>query len=192
MKKSIFLPFLMLLITVSCNNSDGSGGAAAVAGSNSKAVPVNTTPSASDPSQGGYGTFTFTQDGKQRTFTAWHVFVLFPRKTSSGSSEILMLEDGGPANAGFDFKINKEGTTEFKTGYANNLMPNLFVDFFDTTGISYTGDGMVVNVASLTANKLTGTFSGRFVKEKSQIKENSASNVPQEIEVTDGKFDLHQ
>jgi hypothetical protein len=192
MKKIIFLPCLFLLAAVSCNNSAGSRGGAAAADSNSNATSINNTATASNPSQQGYGTFAFTQDGKHRTFTAWHVFVLFPRKASSGSSEILMLEDGGPANAGFDFKINKEGSTVFKTGYANILVPDLLFDFFDTSGISYTGDGMVVIVTSLTANKLTGTFSGKFVKEKSQIKENGSANAPQVIEVSDGKFDLHQ
>lgn len=139
--------------------------------------------------QKGYGTFTFMMNGKQRVFTAWHQFVLFPM---DNSTEILMLEDGGPGGAGFDFKINKQGTTEFKTGYANTLVPKLLFTFFDTTGVSYIGDGMVVNVTSLSANRLTGTFSGKFVKEKYQIKENNSANVPRVIEVTNGKFDLYK
>lgn len=181
MKKILFIPCLLLLAVASCNNADGPGDSAAVAESNTK--------TASNPSPQGYGTFTFTQDGKPRTFTAWHEFILFPM---NDKTTILLLEDGGPSNAGFDFKINKAGTTEFKAGYANNIAPALLFSFFDTTGISYIGDGMTVNVTSLNETRLTGTFSGKFVKEKYQIKQGSSANVPQVIEVTDGKFNLHQ
>ncbi len=184
MKKLFFLPFFSLLLTVSCSNSSGSA--------KESATDAGQTATSSNATQGKYGTFTFTSNGKQRTFAVWHKFYLSPLQTTSGSIDAIMLEDGGPSNAGFDFKINKQATTEFKTGYANNLIPGLLFDFFDTTGVSYTGDGMVVNVTSLSANKLTGTFSGRFVKEKYQIKENASGNVPQVIEVTVGKFDLQK
>lgn len=177
MRKLIFiLPWLIML---SCNNSSGT------------AKKTTQTPAATNADQGGYGTFTFTSNGNQRTFTTWHSFVLMP-KDKWNNSDFLMLEDGGPSNAGFDFRISKEGATEFKTGYSNELVPHLNFSFFDTSGISYIGDGMTVNVVSLSSDKLTGTFSGKFVKGKSQIKENSTANVPQEIVVTDGKFDLHK
>lgn len=171
------------MLIISCNNSPGP----APGLQNDKAE--TTSASSTNPSQKGYGTFTFTMAGKERVFTAWHQFVLFPMDKST---EILMLEDGGPGGAGFDFKINKQGTTEFETGYANTLLPKLLFSFFDTTGVSYIGDGMIVNVTSLSANRVTGTFSGKFVKEKYQIKENKNAGIPQAIEVTNGKFDLHQ
>ena len=92
-----------------------------------------------------------------------------------------MLEDGGPGGAGFDFKINKAGATEFKAGYSNTLLPKLLFTFFDTTGVSYIGDDMVVNVTSLDAKRVTGTFSGKFVKQKYQIKEDKNSNIPRSL-----------
>lgn len=146
------------------------------------------SPASSRSFQKGYGTFTFTTAGKQRAFTAWHEFILFPM---DNSTEVLMLEDGGPGGPGFDFKINKTGSTKFEVGYANTLVPNLLFTFFDTTAVSYTGDGMVVNVTSLSATRLTGTFTGKFVKEKYQAKENNNRGIPQVIDVTDGKFDLN-
>ncbi|MBS1915093.1 MAG: hypothetical protein JST87_02385 [Bacteroidetes bacterium] len=172
---------LTVVAAISCNNSNG---IAKVASSTTSSV-VST-----DASKGGYGSFTFTSNGQKRTFTCWHPFFLMPLQVSGGSVDAVMLEDGGPSNAGFDFKLNKQGATEFKTGYANILVPGLLFDFFDTTGVSYTGDGMTVHVTSLDENKITGTFSGRFVKEKSQIKDNS--NAPQRFDVTEGKFDLHK
>ncbi|HEY2721920.1 MAG TPA: hypothetical protein VGI82_09345 [Chitinophagaceae bacterium] len=177
----IFISCSVLII--SCNNLSG-----AASGSQDNKDKPTATPS-SDPSQKGYGTFTFTMDGKQRVFTAWHQFLLFPMQDST---KVLMLEDGGPGGAGFDFKINKTGSTKFEAGYADVLLPKLLFSFFDTTGVSYIGDDMVVSVISLDAKRLTGTFSGKFVKEKYQIKENNSANIPQVIEVTDGKFDLHQ
>ena len=179
----IFLFFVTTLALVSCGNSSGPG----------KKDSPNVTQAAnsSNPQQAGYGTFTFTMDGKRRTFTAWHTFVLMVKDKWS-KSDFLMIEDGGPSNAGFDFKINKAGPTKFEAGYVNVLLPKLLFTFFDTTGVSYIGDDMVVNVTSLDANRLTGTFSGKFVKEKYQIKENKSSDIPQVIDVTDGKFDLHK
>lgn len=183
MKNLIIILISCSVLIISCNNSSGQ----ASSSQDIKAAP--TSMSSSDPSQKGHGTFSFTMNGKQRVFTAWHPFILFPM---DNSTEILMLEDGGPGGAGFDFKINKQGKTEFETGYVNTLVPKLLFTFFDTTGVSYIGDGMVVNVTSLSANKLTGTFNGKFVKEKYQIKENKRADIPQVIEVADGKFDLHK
>ena len=165
-----------------CNHSSGPGNRSWRAGVKAASATSSTS------LQKGYGIFTFTGNGKQRTFTAWHPFMVFPMQTT----DILLLEDGGPGGAGFDFKINKQGRTEFETGYANTLVPKLLFKFFDTTGVSYIGDGMVVNVTSLTVNRLVGTFTGKFVKEKYQIKENRSPGIAQTIEVTDGKFDLHK
>jgi hypothetical protein len=182
MKKLIII-IITCLVTFSCNNSSGSG---------TKAIPAaSKTATSSNDTKAGYGTFSFTSNGKQRIFTTWHSFVLM-HKDKWNNPDSLMLEDGGPSNAGFDFRINKEGTTEFKTGYSNELAPHLEFSFFDTTGISYIRDGMIVKVSYLSGDKLTGTFSGNFIKEKSQIKENASGSVPQVIKVTDGKFDLHQ
>ena len=183
--KSLFVKMIPVAVfaAISCGNSPGSDKAAS--------STANQISAAANASQGRYGTFTFTSNGQQRKFTCYHKFFLMPLQTSSGNIDAIMLEDGGPSNAGFDFKINKQGTTEFKPGYANVAIPGLLFDFFDTSGVSYTGDGMTVNVTSLSADKLSGTFAGKFVKEKSQIKDNPSPDVPQMIEVTDGKFDLH-
>lgn len=166
---------------------------AAISCNNSSAIqenkPASASTSSSNSSEGGYGKFSFTMNGKQRTFTAWHEFILFPM---NDKITVLMLIDGGPSGAGFDFRINKNGVTEFKAGYVDMIAPTLHFSFFDTTGISYIGDGMVVNVASLTTNRLTGSFSGKFMKNKYQIKENGSANAPQIIEIRDGKFDLHK
>ncbi|MFI5186168.1 MAG: hypothetical protein ACHQF0_05555 [Chitinophagales bacterium] len=182
--KSLLTSFFSCgVLIIFCNNSSGPG----IGSCNNKTEPASMTSLHS--LQKGYGAFTFMMNGKQRTFTAWHTFIVFPIEKST---EILLFEDGGPGGAGFDFKINKQGPTEFKTGYANTLLPKLLFSFFDTTGVSYIGDGMLVNVTSLSANRLTGTFSGKFVKEKYQIKENSNAGILQVIEVTNGKFDLHK
>ncbi|HEX4372066.1 MAG TPA: hypothetical protein VHZ50_02065 [Puia sp.] len=173
------LIYSVAFAAISCNNSSAT----------QEKTPVSASTSSSNSSQNEYGKFTFAMNGKQRTFTAWHEFILFPM---NDKTKILLLVDGGPGGAGFDFRINKEGATEFKSGYVNMIAPALHFSFFDTTGISYIGDGMVVNVASLNTNRLTGTFSGKFVKNKYQIKEDGSANAPQIIEVTDGKFDLHK
>ncbi len=180
MKNLLTIFICSSVLIVSCNNSSGPA-------SNSPDRKADPTAS-SDPVRKGYGTFTFTMAGKKRVFTAWHSFILF---LMDNSTEVLMLEDGGPGGAGFDFKINKQGKTEFETGYVNTLVPKLLFTFFDTTGVSYIGDGMVVNVTSLSATRLTGTFTGKFVKEKYQAKENNNPGIPQVIDVTDGKFDLN-
>jgi len=182
MKKILITILCFCSTIISCNNSSGKQAV------QQDIATVQTSTPSSNPPLNGYGTFSFTQDGKQRTFTCWHQFILFPM---SDTTTILLLEDGGPSGAGFDFKINKTGATEFKEGYANILAPPLLFTFFDTTGISYIGDDMVVNVTSLSTNRLTGTFTGRFVKEKYQIKENNSPVIPQVIEITDGKFDLN-
>lgn len=182
MKNLLIILISCSVLIISCNNSSG-----AASGSQEKSGEP-TSASTSESSPKGYGEFTFTMAGKQRVFTAWHSFILFPMDSST---KILMLEDGGPGGAGFDFRINKTGPTKFETGYADIIAPKLLFTFFDTTGVSYIGDDMVVNVTSLSANELKGTFTGKFLKEKYQIKENKSPAIPQVIEVTDGKFDLY-
>ena len=171
------------VLGTSCSNSSG-----ASSGSDDKKTEPASA-SSSDPSPKGYGTFTFTMMGKQRVFTTWHSFMLF---SMDSSAKTLMLEDGGPGGAGFDFRLNKTGETKFEAGYANVLNQKLLFAFFDTTGVSYIGDDMVVNVSSLSADKLTGTFTGKLVKEKYQIKDNNSADIPKVIEVTDGKFNLYK
>ena len=183
MKNLLTILISCSVLIISRNNSSGLMSDS----QDKKAQPMSA--SLSEPSQKGYGTFTFTMAGKKRVFTAWHHFMLFPM---DASTEILMLEDGGPDGAGFNFKINKAGETEFTAGYAKVLLPKLLFIFFDTTGVSYIGDNMAVNVTSLSSNKLTGTFSGQFVKQPYQIKENKSAGIPQVIEVADGRFDLHK
>ena len=183
MKNLLTILISCSVLIISCNNLSG------IMSDSQDKKAESMSASLSERSQKGYGTFTFTMAGKKRVFTAWHNFILF---SMDASTEILMLEDGGPEGAGFNFRINKAGETEFTAGYANVLVPRLLFIFFDTTGVSYIGDNMVVNVTSLSTNKLTGTFSGKFVKETYQIKKNKSAGIPQVIEVADERFDLHK
>jgi hypothetical protein len=56
--------------------------------------------------------------------------------------------------------------------------------YTDPNWISYNDDGLTVTISSITDTRVSGTFSGQYAAPS------GSTNVKQEIQVTDGKFDI--
>lgn len=182
MKKIIFLPFLILLITVSCNNSANSGDGSGKTDSNSKTV--------STISGTGKGTITCLIDGVQKTFIVQQSFFEISLAVDpNGAKDGLEILDGDAKKEGFQFEFKKTGTTKIKNDATGDL--NCIINYYNLEGITYTGQDATVTVTSYDQKHLSGTFSGRLVN--AYYDGNSvAKNYPQYIQITDGKFDLQR
>ncbi len=181
MKKIIVLPFFILLITVSCNNSAGSGNSSGSAESASSAAPAS--------SDGNKGTITCIIDGQQKTFKVQQSFFEISLDVDpNGAKDGLEILDGNPKKEGFQFEFKKSGTTKIKSGGGGDM--NCIINYYNSHGITYTGEDVIVNVTSYDSKKLSGTFSGKLVNVYFDGK-SDAKNYPQYIQITDGKFDMH-
>ena len=177
MKKLIFI--LPWLITLSCNNSSGSG--------NNSATPKSNAASASENTGADKGTTTCTMDGKSKTFRVHNGFSeIRLEPDSKGPTDGIMLLDGNATNEGFQFEIKNKGTSIFK-GMDGVL--NMF-SYFNSKGVDYVAqEDVTASVTSFDGNHLTGTFSGKF--HNTNYKGASDSN-PEYIVITDGKFELNK
>lgn len=181
MKKITFLPFLLLLVIGSCNNSSGSGISSASADSNSITAP---------PSAGGTkGTITCVIDDQQRTFKVQQNFFEIPLGVDvNGPKDGLEILNGDTKKEGFQFEFKKSGTTKIKGDATGDI--NCIINYYNPHGITYTGDDVTIVVTSYDHHHLTGTFSGKLVNVYYEEGTNGAKNYPQYIQVTDGKFDF--
>lgn len=181
MKKLFFLPFLLLLITVSCNNSANSGDGSGKMDSNSKTV--------SKISGTGKETITCLIDGAQKTFNVQQSFFEISLGVDpNGTKDGLEILDGDAKKEGFQFEFKKSGTTKIKTDATGDM--NCIINYYNPQGITYTGEDAIVIVASYDQNHLTGTFSGKLVNAYYDEGTNGAKNYPKYIQITDGKFDV--
>jgi len=187
MKKIIFLPFLLLLVIVSCNNSTGSGSNSGSADGTSNAAPVS---SGSDK-----GTITCIIDGQQKTFKVQQSFFEISLGVDpNGAKDGLEILDGDAKKEGFQFEFKKSGTTKIKVDASGDM--NCIIGYYNPEGVVYAGEDATVNITSYNQNHLTGTFSGKLVNVNYDgglggSTSNIAKNYPQYIQITDGKFDLN-
>ena len=186
MKKLFFLPFFSFVLA-SCSNSSGSANGADTS-QDSKSMPASTS------SSGGKGTITCTLDGTPKTFTVSQSFFEIPLGIDpNGPKDGLEILDGDVKKEGFQFEFKKSGATKIKTDATGDM--NCIINYYNSQGITYTGEDAIVIVASYDQNHLTGTFSGKLVNVNYDgglggSTANIAKNYPQYIQVTDGKFDI--
>lgn len=75
---------------------------------------------------------------------------------------------------------NKEGSTTI------SILPKYSFEGYVTSNWTvYLDDGLTVNVTSLSATRVSGTFSGNYRLENAK-----APNAKATLQVTDGKFDI--
>ena len=133
----------------------------------------------------GDASFSCTLDGKSFSGKGsnGNINMAFHSKDQHKKGKIsFMLADLNDISQKLDFEIpGKAGTTTIQ-----NLSPqDSYVGLILTGFTEYIDDPVTVNVTSITASRVTGTFSGKYTVEKG-----SDSNAKQTIEVTDGKFDI--
>ena len=188
MKKIIILPFLLLLAIASCNNSSGSGSSSGSAHGASSAAPAS--------SGGDKGTITCIMDGQQKTFKVQQSFFEISLGVDpNGPKDGLEILDGDATKEGFQFEFKKSGTTRIKTDGTGDM--NCIINYYNSHGITYTGEDVTVVVGSYEQNHLTGTFSGKLVNVNYDgglggPTSKTAKNYPQYIQIADGKFDLQK
>jgi hypothetical protein len=178
MKKSIFLPLSILLITASCNNSAGSTKAAVTS-----AIMSEDAPSTAGT---GKGTISCLMDGKQKTFTLQQSFFeirLDPY--SKGPTDAIEILDGSTKKEGFQFEFKKSGSTKIKKDTGGDI--NCIINYYNPQGITYTGEDVTINVTLYNQTQLTGTFTGKLANVHY---EKGSDKYPESIQITEGKFDL--
>ena len=132
------------------------------------------------------GNISCLMDGKQKTFTLQQSFFeirLDPY--SKGPTDAIEILDGSSKRVGFQFEFKKSGTTIIKTGGGDM---NCIINYYNAAGATYTGKDVIVTVTSYNQKQLMGTFSGKL--HNINYKGTSEKN-PEFIQITNGKFDLH-
>ncbi|MEJ0082246.1 MAG: hypothetical protein WDM78_15165 [Puia sp.] len=175
MKKLTLLPVFIMIILSSFNYTPDF----------SKAAPGSGI--VSEESAGtDKGTISCLMDGQQKTFTLQQSFFeirLDPY--SKGPTDAIEILDGSSKREGFQFEFKKSGTTKIKTGGGDM---NCIINYYNAAGATYTGKDVTVTVTSYNQKQLTGTFSGKLHNINYKV---SSDKNPEFIQITNGKFDLH-
>lgn len=144
------------------------------------------------------GTISCLIDGKQKTLVIQGFREISLDFYSKGPSDGILFANGDDKGEGFQFKIKKSGTT--KINHTGTGDPHCVINYYNSEGVTYTGQDVTVVVTSYNQNHLTGTFSGRlanvYFKSGSAFPTvrgaKVAKNYPEFIQITNGKFDLDQ
>lgn len=134
------------------------------------------------------GTITCKIDGTQKSYSlAQSFFEISLGIDPSGPRDGLEILDGSGKKEGFQFEFKKSGVTKINSDATGDM--NCIINYYNSAGITYTGEDVVVRVAHYAGNQLSGTFSGKL--HNVMYRHNAtAKNYPEYITITDGKFDL--
>ncbi|MGH2563421.1 MAG: hypothetical protein ACRDE8_01695 [Ginsengibacter sp.] len=89
-------------------------------------------------------------------------------------------------NNGYFFRFSVPDKTGSFTKNIHNGQPfDITIELIGNNAKGYSAQSVTVNISSITASRLTGTFAGKFI-----ISEDSDRETRKEITVTDGKFDI--
>ena len=144
------------------------------------------------------GGITCLIDGKQKMLSIEGFREINLDFHSKGPTDGILFANGDDKKEGFQFKIKKIGTTKINHSGTGDLY--CIINYYNSEGVTYTGENMIVSVTSYTKNHLTGTFSGKltnvYYDSRSAFPSikgaKIAKNYPKYIQITDGKFDLRQ
>jgi hypothetical protein len=144
------------------------------------------------------GTIACLIDGKQKTLVIQGFREISLDFYSKSPSDGILFANGDEKVEGFQFKIKKRGIT--KINHTGTGDAHCIINYYNSEGVTYTGQDVTVVVISYNQNHLTGTFSGRlanvYYKSGSAFPTvrgaKVAKNYPEFIQITNGKFDLEQ
>ncbi len=173
-----------VLFLCSCNNSAGAANSAETKNSSTP------TPSSNPVNSGDNGTITCKIDGVSKTFQLSQSFIDIPLDIErTGPKNGIMIADGGSKKEGFQFEFKNSGTTKIKKDGMGDT--GCTINYYNPQGVTYTGSDVTISVTSYNSQHVTGTFSGKLVNAYYDLGTKGAQNYPRFIQITDGKFDVH-
>lgn len=177
MKRFLTIILLIYTLVISCNNSLGSG--------------TGGIDAAAATSTAGKGIITCLVDGQPKSFTVnQSFFEISLGVDTNGAKDGLEILDGNAKKEGFQFEFKKSGTTKIKNDATGDM--NCIINYYNTSGVVYTGEDVTVIVTAHNQHQLSGTFSGKLAKVYDDGGSKIAKNYPRYIQITKGKFDLEK
>jgi hypothetical protein len=168
--------FLSAMLFVACSDNSAEN-------ANNDSAPDNTATSNTSASSGN-ASFSCMLDGKEfsGTGTDQNINAAFHLTGENKSQIMIRLSRLDNPEEKLMFQVAaKEGSTTF------NVTPTYSYIGYITKGyINYLDNPLTVTITSLTATRVSGTFSGTYTLSKGS----GDSNAKQTIEVTDGKFNI--
>ena len=167
----------------------GCSGKGSTSGDNAKAASP-----ASDGNYQGDNSFTYMINGKRVAIKDYltdgngkNQMVLFLNKVgkSAGTGMVRINVTNELTQEVFNFTVAASGTTSIShytpslSNFADPKSPG--ADYMSHQYKNYYGDAVTVTITQITATRVTGTFSGKFL---------SGDKSPLPLDITDGSFDL--
>lgn len=176
-KLSAIIETLFVATLLSC------GGASSNDGGKNDTLTTSARKSSSSPS-GDDASFSCKLDGKQVSGkgTDQNINAAFHLTGDNKGQVFFRLSDMNNIGDKLQFQVpGKVGATTF------SVSPTYSYGGYTTSDFAnYIDDPVTVNVTSISASRISGTFSGRYSLQKGS----GNSNSKQTMEVTDGKFDI--
>jgi hypothetical protein len=174
--KQLHFFFLFLLPTfglVSCGGSS----------QGNKTTDSTSAISSDNNTSTGDASFSCMLDGKELSGkgTDQNINAAFHMTGEDKGRIFFRLSDVNNPSESLNFLVPaKEGTTTFDPTYAYSLTAYVTKDY-----INYVDNPLTVTINSLSAVRISGTFSGKYT-----LSTANAGNAKPVVEVTDGKFDI--
>jgi hypothetical protein len=174
--------FSASLLFYACNNTSGKTNA-----TDAKTSALSAITTASNTNlTGNEGSFSYTINGKRvETAAGVQHGGLFINEVSNDAANGMLTIEVTPDGKYFEFHIANSGTTSI-----GKYQPSLSSDE-KSKGATYTdtkipgnfySDGVTVAISNINSNRVTGTFSGTFIQDKSYGHET--------VNITNGSFNL--
>lgn len=174
--KLITLIFSSAILFVACSGNSA-------ANSSKDSTSVNTSTSNTSASDGD-ASFSCMLNGKKFSVsgTDQNANAAFHLAGTNKGQIFFRFSDLNNPEEKLNFQVpGKEGATTF------NVTPTYsYIGYITKDNINYLDNPLTVTITSLTATRISGTFSGTYTLSKGS----ADSNAKQTIEVTDGKFDI--
>ncbi len=111
---------------------------------------------------------------------------IYPTADNSGKRLLFFLRSDKNGDVVYFFRFSVPDKTGTFTKKDSDDKPfSITLDFLGGDNSRYNADDVTVNIISVTASKVTGTFSGKFT-----LSVDTPRGVKKEVTVTDGKFDI--
>ena len=181
--KNLFFALSILLISLftSCNTNDTK--ASGSLDNSTSASPVNSSVhgsfSANIDSEAVSGG---TIDDMQLENTAF----IYPTADSSGKRLLFFLHSDKKGDMAYSFRFSIPDKTGSFTKKDRDDQPfDITLDFLGGDNSRYGAEDVTVNISSVTASAITGTFSGKFF-----LSNDTPRGTKKDVTVTDGKFEV--
>ena len=181
--KNYFLFAVASLLLFACNGKDSK---------NPNKESDNTNASTSDAPAKGDASFSANLDGvnisggKIDDMQLQNTAFIYPTADNSGKRLLFFLYSDKKGNDAYSFRFSVPDKTGSFTKNIRDGQPfDITLDFLGGDLSRYTAKSVTVNITSVTASRITGTFSGKLA-----LSIDTPNGTKKEVTVTDGKFDI--